>query len=127
MQEETRLYQCQGGCKTIVEVLYSRGDGLTCCGQPMQPLKTQTEGEKAPTHKPVVEETENGIKVQVGEVPHAMDDTHYIAWIEAEAGGNVLRHMLSPGDRPEAEFPIKNPDSVRAFCTTHGFWETKKL
>lgn len=132
MQEETRIYRCQGECKTTVEVLSGQAQDLICCGQPMAQLEVQTEGEKAPTHKPVVTETETGInkfvpggiKVDVGQVPHAMEQSHFIVWIEVEAGGVDYRRHLNPGDKPEAEFAVKNPSSVRAFCNIHGFWRS---
>lgn len=123
MQEETRIYRCQGECKTTVEVLSGQAQDLVCCGQPMVQLEVQTEGEKAPTHKPVVTEAGTGIKVDVGQVPHAMEQSHFIVWIEAEAGGVDFRKHLNPGDRPEVFFPVKNPTSVRSFCNTHGFWK----
>lgn len=88
-------------------------------------MEPQTQGEKAPTHKPVVEKTENGVKIHVGQVPHTMDPDHYISWIEVEVNGQVTRNDLKPGDKPEAEFEVDQPNVARAFCTTHGLWETK--
>ena len=44
------------------------------------------------------------IQVKVGELEHPMQEEHYIMWIylETEQGGYL--RILSPGDRPEAEF-----------------------
>ena len=87
-------------------------------------MEPQTSGEKAPTHKPVIEKTETGIRIKVGSVPHVMDPDHYIPWIEVEKDGKTTRKDLKPGDKPEAEFELDQPDLARAFCTTHGLWET---
>lgn len=88
-------------------------------------MEPQTQGEKAPTHKPVVEKTEKGVRVIIGQVPHTMDPDHYIPWIEVEKNGQITRKDLKPGEKPEAEFDVTEPDVARAFCTTHGLWSSK--
>jgi len=76
-------------------------------------------------HVPVVEQTDAGLKVTVGEVDHPMVEEHYIEWIEVIAGGKVFRQYLSAGDPPQAVFDI-NADSVkvRAYCNLHGLWKS---
>lgn len=99
---------------------------MVCCGQPIELLKEKTEdpeiGEK---HVPVIEKTENGIKIKVGSVPHPMEEKHYIEWIEIIVDGRVYRKFLKPGDVPEAEFEIKAENiEAREYCNIHGLWKT---
>ncbi|MAH42713.1 desulfoferrodoxin [archaeon] len=75
-------------------------------------------------HVPVIEKTENGIKIKVGSVPHPMEEEHYIQWIEIESDGKKQKKDLNPGDLPEAEF--KTTENVIAFamCNVHGIWKS---
>jgi superoxide reductase len=125
MTVQKEIYKCNI-CGNIVEVLHAGAGELVCCGQPMELLKEQTEdpeiGEK---HVPIIEKTENGIKVKVGSVPHPMEDKHYIEWIEIIADGKVYRKFLKPEDAPEAEFEIKAENIIaREYCNLHGLWKS---
>ena len=76
---------------------------------------------------PVIKTIDSGIKVQVGEVVHPMEDKHYIKFIEVLTKEKVLRAELRPGQKPEAEFCAKKLDvlEVREFCNIHGLWKSK--
>ena len=125
MTQLHQVYKCNV-CGNIVEVLHE-GDGqLVCCGQPMELLGEKTEDVGYEKHVPVIEKTAGGIKVKIGAIPHPMEKTHYIEWIEIIVNGKTYREFLKPGDKPEAEFKIKT-DKVRAreYCNIHGLWRTK--
>lgn len=116
------IYKCKDGM--TIEVL-SEGacDELTCCGAPMRKLKENTTDAAQEKHVPVVEETEAGIRVTVGSVPHPMEDDHYIEWIEVIDGPKSYTHFLRPGEAPEAVFPVTGTDvTVREHCNKHGLW-----
>ena len=84
----------------------------------------QTADWKSEKHVPVIEKTAKGVKVKVGSVPHPMEQSHYIEWIEVVADGEVLRHFLKPGEKPEAEFCLKAKKvSAREYCNLHGLWK----
>jgi len=122
--EKRQIYKCNI-CGNIVEVLHVGGGELVCCGQPMQLLEEKTEDEGKEKHVPVIEKTENGIKVKVGSVPHPMEENHYIEWIEVITNSDVYRKFLKPGDLPEAEFNIKDEQiTVRIYCNLHGLWKS---
>ncbi len=90
----------------------------------MELLKEKTEDEGQEKHVPVVEKTENGVKVKVGSVPHPMEEKHYIEWIEVIADGKAYRKFLKPGDAPEAEFCVAAEKiEAREFCNVHGLWK----
>ena len=118
-----QVYKC-GVCGNIVEVLSVGGGELVCCNQAMELLNENTTDAATEKHVPVIEKTEDGYKVKVGEVAHPMEDGHYIMWIELVADGVSYRKHLKPGDVPEAEFCI-DADSVtaREYCNLHGHWK----
>jgi len=91
----------------------------------MELLGEKTEDVGLEKHVPVTEATEKGIKVKVGEVPHPMEEKHYIEWVEIIADGESCRRFLKPGDKPEAEFEIR-PKTVtaREYCNIHGLWKS---
>lgn len=124
MTEQKQIYKCNV-CGNIVEVLHSGVGQLVCCGQPMELLKEKTEDVGQEKHVPVIEKTERGIRVKVGEIPHPMEKNHFIEWIELIAGGKVYRKFLKPGDKPEAEFGLKAEKiEAREYCNIHGLWKS---
>jgi len=91
----------------------------------MELLGEKTEDVGLEKHVPVIEATERGIKVKVGDVPHPMEEKHYIEWVEVITDGGSCRKFLKPGDKPEAEFEIR-PKTVaaREYCSIHGLWKS---
>jgi len=76
-------------------------------------------------HVPVVEATDRGVKVKVGDVPHPMEEKHYIEWIEVITDDGSCRQFLKPGNKPEAEFEIRAQKVVaREYCNIHGLWKS---
>ncbi len=124
MTEIREVYKCEI-CGNIVEVLHAGVGQLVCCGQPMKLLEEKTEDEGREKHVPVIEKTEDGVKVKVGSVPHPMEEKHYIEWIEVIADGDVHRKWLKPGEKPGAEFCIQSDNiSARELCNVHGLWKS---
>ncbi len=124
VKEKNEVYKCNV-CGNIVEVLHVGGGELVCCGQPMELIAEKTSAEEgAEKHTPVIEKTDSGVKISVGETAHPMETAHYIEWIEVIADGKVCKKFLNPGDAPEAEFAI-SADSIttRAYCNIHGLWK----
>ena len=117
------VYKCEI-CGNIVYVLDGGKGELVCCGQPMNLLEEKTEAlEGKEKHVPVIEKVEGGIKVKVGSVLHPMEENHFIEWIEVKEGEKVYRKFLSPGEKPEAFFPVSSENiKVREFCNVHGLW-----
>ena len=125
MTELKQIYRCSI-CGNIVAVLHAGVGQLVCCGQPMDLLVEKTVDAGLEKHVPVVERTENKVKVKVGGVPHPMEQRHYIEWIEIIADDRVYRKFLKPGDKPEVEFEIAAEKlEAREYCTIHGLWRSK--
>jgi len=123
--EKNQIFKCNI-CGNIVEVLNVGGAELVCCGQPMELLAAKTQDQGMEKHTPVVEKTIDGVLVSVGEIPHPMEENHYIQWIEViSKSGRVCRKFLNPGDAPEARFHIEENEieQVREYCNVHGLWK----
>lgn len=125
MTELKQIYKCNV-CGNIVEVVHAGEGELVCCGQPMELKKENTVDAAVEKHVPVIEKTDNGLLIKVGETPHPMEDSHYIEWIEVEAGGRLHRKWLKPGDEPQIEIKCKDMKNVsaREYCNLHGLWRS---
>lgn len=122
--EQKQIYKCNV-CGNIVELLHVGGGQLVCCGQPMELLKENTIDANQEKHVPVIEKTEKGVRVKVGSVPHPMEESHYIEWIELIADGRTYRKFLKPGDKPEIEFEVTaEAIEAREYCNLHGLWKS---
>ena len=126
MAEQNGIYKCNI-CGNVVSVLEAHAGELVCCGQPMELLKEKTgEQEGKEKHVPIIEKSENGIKVKVGSVAHPMEEGHYISLIQLIKGDSiVIGKRLKPGDKPEAEFCcLASVDGLKArvLCNVHGVW-----
>jgi superoxide reductase len=123
MTEKNQVYKCNV-CGNIVGVLHAGAGELVCCGQPMQFLKEGEVDAATEKHVPIIEKTEKGYKVKVGEVTHPMETDHYIEWIELIADGVSYRKFLNPTDAPEAEFCVEAEQvEAREYCNLHGHWK----
>jgi len=123
MKEILQVYKCNV-CGNIVEIMHAGGGTLVCCNQEMELLKENTTDAAQEKHVPVIEKTENGVRVKVGSAPHPMEDKHYIEWIELIADGKTHIKHLKPGEAPEAEFCVKaDTMTAREYCNIHGFWK----
>ncbi len=123
MTESKQVYKCLV-CGIVVEVLDGGAGEPVCCGQPMALMKPRTEDTGREKHMPIVKQTDDGVKVTVGQVAHPMEETHYIQWIEIRQGRRLWRVELAAGDQPAARFPgVTGEVIAREFCNKHGLWE----
>jgi superoxide reductase len=124
MTKLREIYKCNV-CGNIVEVLHVGAGELVCCGEPMELLKEKTTDVGNEKHVPVIEKTATGIKVNVGSLPHPMEEKHYIEWIQVIADGAAYRKFLKPGEKPEATFELKATKlEAREYCNIHGLWKS---
>jgi superoxide reductase len=121
-----QIYKCNL-CGNIIEINFVGGGPLVCCGQPMILMKENSTDASLEKHVPVIEKTKIGFKVKVGSVPHPMEQSHYIQWIELIADGKSYKEFLKPGMKPEAEFCVKASKVIaREYCNLHGLWKADK-
>ena len=114
-------------CKNIVGMVQDKGRPLSCCGANMDELIANTAEASVEKHLPDVQKTENGLHVQVGSVPHPMEEAHYIAFIYVETEKGGQRARLKIGEAPEADFCFVDdkPVAVYEYCNLHGLWKTE--
>ena len=128
MAKANGIYKC-GICGNIVSVIEAHEGELVCCGKPMNLLEEKTKEEGKEKHVPIIEQTEAGIKVKVGSIPHPMEKEHYIELIQLiDENGIVIGKRLNPGDKPEAEFCCLAKAKglkARELCNVHGLWRSE--
>ncbi len=123
--EGKSVYLCEI-CGNMVEMLREGNGKLICCNKPMKNVEEKYEDTGMEKHVPIIERTEKGIKVKVGSIEHPMESNHYIEWIEVVSEEQTCKKFLKPGEKPEAEFNIKDEGLiVRAYCNIHGLWSVK--
>lgn len=126
MPEKLEIFKCNA-CGNIVEVLTGGGADIVCCGEEMVLMTENTVDAAKEKHVPVVTIGIDGVTVKVGDVPHPMEEKHYIEWVELVADGKAYRQFLKPGDKPETFFPVKDSSvTVREYCNLHGLWKAEK-
>ncbi len=128
MTKINEIYKCEI-CGNVVSVIEAGQGQLVCCGQPMKLLEEKTEEQEGKEkHVPVVEINGNNLKVKVGSVAHPMEEKHFIELIQIIKNDDIVAgKRLHVGEKPEAEFCLKNTEgiSARALCNVHGLWKNK--
>ena len=123
MAERLEVYKC-ALCGNIVEVLHGGAGELVCCGEAMVKFNENTVDAAKEKHVPVLEKVDGGVKVKVGDVPHPMEEKHFIEFVELIVDGKVYRQFLNPGEAPEAFFPVEGDNlTAREYCNLHGLWK----
>jgi superoxide reductase len=123
MIELKQIYKCNI-CGNIIEMIHSGVGELVCCGQSMELQREKNQDEGQEKHIPVIEKTENGVIVKIGNVPHPMTSEHYIEWIEIVTEHRTYKKFLEPGTEPVAEFFLEAEHlEARAYCNVHGLWK----
>lgn len=125
MTEVLQVYRCMV-CGNVVEVMHSGRGQLVCCGQPMRLIPIKRDGEGKEKHLPVIKVDDSTVTVTIGNIPHPMEENHYIEWIEVSTDDSVFRRTLKPGYKPKAEFHIGGTSdekvTIRVYCNIHGLW-----
>ncbi len=122
------FYICKS-CGNIIAYVNKSGVKVHCCGQEMQKIEPNTVDAATEKHIPVIERSGNKVTVKIGSVEHPMTDAHYIQWISLETKQGNQRKVLTPADKPIAEFYIADNDEVIKaceYCNLHGLWASRK-
>ena len=117
-----KIFKCKK-CGNVIEVLDSKSNNISCCGEECIELKINTEDASKEKHIPYIEVDEDEVMVRVGEVTHPMDDNHYIMWIAAVYSDSTVRINLKPGEEPVAYFDYEEGMKIYAYCNLHGLWK----
>ena len=120
-----KIFKCKK-CDNMVTYLNKAACDVMCCGETMEEIVPNTSDGAGEKHVPVVTVEGNKVIVKVGEVDHPMLPEHYIEWIAIETENGRQRKVLSPNDKPFAEFYIGDGGKVNAvyeYCNIHGLWK----
>ena len=122
--ERNNIYKCPH-CGKVIAVVNGGGPVPVCCGHEMGLVGENTTEAATEKHIPVVVEKDGVFEDTVGSVDHAMEDVHWIEWIELVADGVAYRKYLGPGEKPTATFTVKAEGAyARAYCNLHGLWRS---
>ena len=113
-------------CGNLLGLIENKGVPVVCCGDEMKELTPNTVEASKEKHLPAVTVLGNTIEVQVGSIPHPMDESHHITFVylETERGGQ--RKCLKVGEEPKLTFAVTDdkPLSAYTYCNLHGLWKT---
>lgn len=114
-------------CGNLSVLVLNKGVPIVCCGQKMSELTANTAEAATEKHLPSVTVSVNELAVQVGSVPHPMDEGHHISFVYVQTEHGGQRKWFEAGAEPKCEFAFINdkPVAVYAYCNLHGLWETK--
>lgn len=114
-------------CGNMAGLINNKGVPMVCCGEKMTELVPNTVEASTEKHLPAVTVSGESIEVQVGSVPHPMEEKHHIAfvYVETECGGQ--RKCMKVGSEPKLTFNFADdkPTAVYAYCNLHGLWKTE--
>lgn len=126
MCEDHKFYRCKH-CGNIIGMLHNSGVPVVCCGEEMEEMVANTVDASKEKHVPAVSIIGNTVKVDVGTIPHPMEEKHYIQWIYLQTKKGGQRKCLKPGEEPAAVFALDNDEvvAVYEYCNLHGLWKTE--
>jgi len=121
-----RFFICEH-CGNMVGLIQDHNAPLVCCGDKMKELVPNTVEASQEKHLPAVTVTGNSLSVQVGSVPHPMEEAHSITFVYVETEHGGQRKCLKVGDAPALTFSFSEdkPIAVYAYCNLHGLWKTE--
>lgn len=126
MNGQQKFFICKH-CGNLIGLIDNKGVPMVCCGEKMTELIPNTVEASVEKHLPVVTALDNKLEVEIGSIPHPMEEAHHIdfVYVETECGGQ--RKILKIGHTPKAVFSFEEdkPIAVYAYCNLHGLWKTE--
>ena len=123
-----KIYRCKKCGNIIVSV--NDKNTCSCCGEAMQELQANSVDASAEKHVPVVSVDHGKVRVACGEVPHPMEEKHYIEFMVLETNIGFQIHYLNPGEEAVSYFSISEKEefiAAYAYCNLHGLWIQKDV
>lgn len=124
MKKELILKRCIK-CGALIKVIKDcdcQDCGITCCGEKMSEVKSNSVDAASEKHVPTYEIKGNDILVRVN---HVMDDDHYIEWIALVSDNKEEVYYLKPGANATVTFKDVKEGTVYSYCNKHGLWKQK--
>jgi superoxide reductase len=126
MCSKQKFFICRH-CGNLIGLIRNEGVPMVCCGEDMMELVPNTVEASVEKHLPDVTVTGDVINVQVGSVPHPMEEAHHITFVYVETEHGGQRKCLIQGEAPKVSFSFidDKPIAVYAYCNMHGLWKTE--
>jgi len=126
MSGNHRFFICNH-CGNITGLILDKGAPMICCGEKMAELVPNTAEAATEKHLPDITVSGDSICVQIGSVPHPMEDAHHILFVYVETQRGGQRKCLKSGEEPKTVFCFADdkPIAVYAYCNIHGLWKTE--
>ena len=114
-------------CGNMVELIKDGGPPMICCGEQITELIPNTVEASAEKHLPIATVSGDLLTVQIGSVPHPMEEKHHIEFIYVQTERGGQRKFFQVGEEPTLTFNLANDKSlaVFAYCNIHGLWKTE--
>ena len=114
-------------CGNMIGLIKDEGIPMVCCGEDMMELVPNTVEASTEKHLPDVTVSGDKIIVQIGIVPHPMEDAHHITFVYVESENGGQRKCMAIGKEPKVSFSFidDKPLAVYAYCNLHGLWKTE--
>ena len=95
--KKAEIYKCSV-CENLIEILHKGAGTLVCCEKEMIKMEEKISEEGNEKHKPILEKNEKGVEVKVSSIPHPMEDSHFIEWVEITTNKGTSKKFLKPGE-----------------------------
>lgn len=121
MKNELIIKKCLK-CGALVEVINDctcDECGITCCGEPMIKLISNSVDASFEKHIPTFEHRKDEIYVKVN---HVMEKEHFIEWIALVNDKDIYKVKLLPEQNAECKFKYIKGTKLYAYCNKHGLW-----
>ncbi len=119
---ELQFYVCKH-CNNVVYLAHDAKHTPSCCGESRTTLVPNTVEASQEKHVPVLSSAQGLVTVKIGQVPHPMEDAHYIGFIALAHDGLVTFKHLTPGDEAVLTAPGGEGAVAYAWCNLHGLWK----
>lgn len=122
MKHNRSIFKCEI-CGNIVGMIEDSSVSVSCCGQEMTPLVSNSTEAAVEKHLPVAKWEGDKLTVTIGPDAHPMTVEHHISWIIVAGEGLTQRITLAKTGAPSATFFLeKRPVTVYGYCNLHGLW-----
>ena len=107
-------------CKKCGNIVWSFNDtDITCCGDAMEEIKPNSVDASFEKHIPVYEINNDKININV---PHVMEEKHYIKWILMVNDNEIQYKEFKYTDLPKVTFNYKENSIIYSYCNLHSLW-----
>ena len=114
-------------CGAIVEMVKDcscENCGIKCCGEQMETLNPNSVDASIEKHLPTYEIVGAYIVVNV---PHVMEDEHYIEFVGLNSEKIRAKKYFKSGEVAKAVFPYIKGSTIYSYCNKHGLWQTQVI